>query len=424
MQSIQSRQKEVVLILVSGFVIREAFSFWTGHPFDFELWVRLGYSIAHGSNPYVPIPPAPGLSFADVGSLHDKPVLAYLPLWPMITDLMYEVYALTGSANRFVYYFLLKQPIILGDMSLGYLLYRYVLSRKSENAIWALRFWIFSPFIIIVSAVWGMFDSIAMCFVMLSIVVASDVKSSFCEGMAILAKSIPIVYAIPLAFRGPRSWRRIAIAVTLPAALTLLVITAMGWPLSPAAGTLASTATKGGESMSAWDTFFYLAYLGIVPSFNPVVYEILGLLWVPMLLLFTLVVWKKFQFKSDWGLVQSLLVLTLAFLLFKARITEQYAIYLFALAGLDVALWNSERKQILFATTLVAMVYLFTNNYFLIRFLSPIMPQYTAFEFHINALIGGVRLAVNLLLGIAFTCLNVVYLAKVLRASPQVFVNQ
>src|SRR5580658_8056206 len=52
-------------ILLVGLAIRESFSFWTGHPFDFEIWIRTGYVVAHGTNPYLSAawPPVPG-SFA------------------------------------------------------------------------------------------------------------------------------------------------------------------------------------------------------------------------------------------------------------------------------------------------------------------------------------------------------------------------
>ena len=27
-------------VLLAGFLVREAFSFWTGNPYDFEVWLR------------------------------------------------------------------------------------------------------------------------------------------------------------------------------------------------------------------------------------------------------------------------------------------------------------------------------------------------------------------------------------------------
>jgi hypothetical protein len=104
---------------------------------------------------------------------------------------------------------------------------------------------------------------------------------------------------------------------------------------------------------------------------------------------------------------------TLAFLVFKARVTEQYSIYLLALGVLDVALWNPQRKRLLTATVVTALVYLILNNYFLVRFLSPIYANYPEFE---NALgqIEPIRITLLLVSGIVFTWLNVRYLISIL----------
>jgi hypothetical protein len=164
-------KNEAATVLIFGLLIREAFSFWTGHPFDFELWVRLGYAVVHGVNPYAPLPPVTGLTFANIYSPQDSATIAYLPFWPLVTGLLYLVYVAVGFDNRFAYYFLLKQPIIAGDMSLAYLLYSYISSRTSRQgpSLWAARFWALSPFTLIVSGIWGMFDSLSMCFILASI---------------------------------------------------------------------------------------------------------------------------------------------------------------------------------------------------------------------------------------------------------------
>src|SRR5206468_12504221 len=39
-------------LLLLGLLVREAFSFWTGHPYDFELWIRNGYFVSQGATPY------------------------------------------------------------------------------------------------------------------------------------------------------------------------------------------------------------------------------------------------------------------------------------------------------------------------------------------------------------------------------------
>jgi len=410
---------KVAITLFLGLLVREIFSFWTGHPFDFELWVRLGYAMVHGGDPYGLLPPVLGLSFANVYSSQNSATIGYLPFWPILTGLLYLVYSTVGFGNRFVYYFLLKQPMILGDLALAYLLFSYVSTRtaKQDIPIWALCFWLFSPFTIILSGIWGMFDSIAMSFIMISIMTTNFAKRGFWTGLGIFAKSLTIIYAIPTTFGRTRNWWPVILAVALPTLASVLTITGMGWSLSTAMGTLASTIGKGGAlgSMSVWDVLAFLFYLGIHPPLSQEAYRILGFIWIPAVAAFTILAYRKLGFGTDYGLVQSMLVVTLAFLIFKARVTEQYSIYLVALSVLDVALWNPQRKRLLIATMVTALVYLILNNYFLVRFLSPIYANYPEFE---NALSRIEPIRVNLLLvsGIVFTWLNIRYLISILAS--------
>jgi len=376
--------------------------------------------VFHGENPYAVLAPVPGLSFANVFSAQSNaPTIAYLPFWPLIIGLLYGVYSVVGFGNRFAYYFLLKQPEIAGDIILAYLLYSYMSSRKPAASKWVLAFWTFSPFTIIISGIWGMFDALAMAFVMLSIMAADSVKRSFWAGMSIFVKSIPVIYAIPSMLRKTTKPWSIVLAALFPALFSIVAIVVMGWPLSTATVTLASTANKGGESMSAWDLFFYLSLLGVMPSLPSYVYEALGLVWIPALAIFTAIAYRKFRFEQDNAVVQSMILLTLAFLIFKARIVEQYAVYLLALSVIDVALWNPQRKRLLQATMGVVMIYLIVNNYFLIRFLSPTYPDYTQIEAFLSQAIGPIRYALNFAAGTTFTILNICYMTAIMRSGAK-----
>jgi hypothetical protein len=410
-------KNEAATVLIFGLLVREAFSFWTGHPFDFELWVRLGYAVAHGVNPYAPLPPVTGLTFADIYSAQDSATIAYLPFWPLVTGLLYLVYMAIGFGNRFVYYFLLKQPIILGDIFLAYLLYTYISSRASRQgaSLWAARFWALSPVTIIISGIWGMFDSLSMCFILASIMTSNYAKRSFWTGIGIFSKSLALIYAIPETIKNSRTWWGFAFGVGLPALATTLTLVGMGWPISTATVTLASTVIKGGGSMSLWDSFYYLNYLNLLPVLPRDLSDMLGFVWVPSVVLCTVLAFRKFGFETEFGLVQSMLVVTLIFLIFKARVTEQYAIYLLALAIVDVALWNSKRKLLLIATTATVLLFLLVNNHFLIRFLAPVYPDYVKIEL-IMRQIEPVRLGLLFALGAVFTCLNVAYLISIMKS--------
>jgi hypothetical protein len=372
--------------------------------------------MSNGGNPYGVLGPVPGLSFAGVFSTLNAPTIAYLPFWPLVTGAMYAIYHQLGFSDRFVYYFLLKQPIIIGDVILAYLLYSYVSARvRSGSSMWVMMFWLLSPYTVVVSGIWGMFDSIAMAFIMISVMSTNSLKRAFWTGLGIFAKSIPLIYALPTTIRRPGKPWSLILSIALPVLLSLGTFTALGWPIPTITATLASTASKGGESMSMWDLFFYLVYLRVIQPLTPNVYQVLGLVWIPALLLFTLLAIRRFEVETDYGLVQTLLVVTLAFLIFKARVTEQYAIYLLALSAIDVAIWNRGRKRILLVTMGVVLGYLLINNYFLVRFLAPVYPDFSQVESALFQMIGPVRYAVNFLLGSIFTALNVVYLIELFK---------
>jgi hypothetical protein len=66
-----------------GLLLRELLAPWTGHGYDFEFWVRLGFYMQNLGSPYRDLPYVPGLSFApypSVGSIGYPPFsLSYSP---------------------------------------------------------------------------------------------------------------------------------------------------------------------------------------------------------------------------------------------------------------------------------------------------------------------------------------------------------
>jgi hypothetical protein len=410
--------------LVAGLLIREAFSFWTGHPFDFELWVRLGYGILHGANPYGILPAVPGLSFAYSFSTVATPTISYLPFWPLVTGAVYLLYTAVGFGDRFVLYFLLKQPVILGDVLLGYLLYRFILPDSEEGAKWALRLWMFLPLTIIISGVWGTFDSLAMCFVMLSITSGALLTRSGWGALGVFAKSIPLIYVLPLLPPDRKRWPGTVLALSSVFAISGLIFLASGWGLSSIGGTLTNATQKIGESMSLWELPYFLSTLGVpTASLLPILSD-LGLLWIPSVLVATILGSRRFGTRGNYALVQTMLLSTLAFLIFRAQVNEQYTIYLFALGIVDVALWHPERKRFLLLAILVVSAFLVVNNNFMIRFLAPVYPSAVDIDVAIVLQLGILRYAAKLILGTLFTLLNVRLLVLILRSPKMVSSEQ
>ena len=400
--------KKVGALLLLGLILREAFSFWTGHPYDFELWVRTGYWVARGANPYGTISFAPGVSFvADIGA-GGKPTIAYLPFWPLLLGGIYEVYAFLGSPTPLLYYSMIKQPIIIADVLLAYSLYRYLERRGSGKASFVLKVWLFSPFNIILSSIWGMFDAIPMLFLVVALSVPPGGYRGLWAGMATFAKSIPLIYSIPLA-RGPKTVRNLIFAVGVPAALSLAIVWAAGWPLSIFEQTLQSTLGKGAHSLSLWDALYYLYYLGAISNSALSALSWTGYVWIAAVGIATILAYKWFGFDTERGVVQSLILVTLAFLLTRAQVNEQYALYLFGLALIDVAMWSPQRKNLLLASFALLALAIASNDVFLIRFLAPVYPHAVSIDLGIIAAADPERRALLFLEAMAFCALNIYY---------------
>jgi len=396
-------------LFVLAIMAREVFSFWTGHPYDFELWVRTGYWVVRGVSPYGSVPPAPGLSFVTNISAGGNPTIAYLPFWPLLLGVLYEVYALLGSASPYVYYFLIKQPIIICDVLLAYFLYRYLERRGSGKASFVLKVWLFSPFNILLSGIWGMFDAIPMLFLVIALTARPGTYRGFWAGMATFAKSIPLIYTIPLS-RGPKAARNLALALGIPVATSLLVVSLAGWSFSVFGTTLQSTLSKGGLSLSLWELLFYLYSSNLVSNSVLGLYSYAGYVWVAAVAIATILAYKWFGYDTERGVVQSLLLITLTFLLLRGEVAEQYAVYLYALALIDVAMWSPQRKNLFLASLALILMVTVTNDVLLIRFLAPVYPQALVIEGNIIASINPERNALLFLESMGFCAVNICYL--------------
>lgn len=365
---------------------------------------------------------APGLSFANVYNPLAEPTIGYLPFWPLLLGAIYKLYSVVGFGDRFVYYFLIKQPLIVADTALGYLIYKYVRSLRpgASNAIASL--WLFSPLTIIISSIWGMFDSLAMVFVIGALLARGGALRPAYEGLAIWIKSIPLIYAIPFAFSDRRWVRNLCLAVGLPVLATLATVFILHWPLAPTFSTLESTANKGGMSMSAFGFIFYLQTLGYVVWPQPLL-MVVGYVWIPGLVAATAISYIWFGFDTEEGLVHSLLLCTIAFLLLKAQVNEQYSIYVLALALVDVGAWNPRRRWLYFAITAAAMGYLLVNNVALVRFLAPVYQQAVSLDGQLEVDMGIWRPVLLFAFSLLFSALNLIYGALLLRGGRRSGVN-
>jgi len=407
-------------LLILGIAVREAFSFWTGHPFDFEIWVRTGYWVVRGLSPYAPLPFAPSVSFAnDFGGVFHA-AIGYLPFWPLLLGVIYELYSGVGFGDRFVYYFLLKQPVIFADVLLAFLLFLYVKRQNPDLAPKVLTLWLFSPITIIISAIWGTFDSMSMLLVMMALLAPAGRARSAWDGVAAFVKSIPVIFVLPLSYSRQSSWVNFVIALAVPVLLTAVIIYIAGWPVTgqqyTVITTLANTLQEYGFPLSLWGTWVFLNIMNVIS--NSTFQSVIGwgvFLWIPAVMAASLVASRWFGSETQRGLVQSLLFITLTFLLVRGQVNEQYSIYLLALLLIDAALWNPQRMRLFYAVSGVVLAAIVTNNILLIRFVTPIYPNALQIETNLIASVNELRNVLLYIEGLAFSGLNIWYLAALVK---------
>jgi len=380
-------------ILVLGVLLREAFSFWTGHPYDFEVWIRTGHAVALGQNPYAFWPPVPGVSIAFYNQT--LPSAAYLPFFPLLLGGLYRLWMTVGFGNRFVLYFLLKQPPIAGDALVAYLLHRVVArwSGRAAAARTALTFWSLFPYAIVISAIWGQFDSLVVALVLLTLLVTAPLERQLLYGLGIFVKWITVVF-LPLEAFAARGLRRgyFVVGVAVPVLATVAVFWAFHWGFTNVAAASVSESHGGGGGMS---------WVGILTSFlvNPTLQRVpyldlaLSYVWVPAVVLAGWFAAPWFRGGTSEGVLRAVLLVTTVFLLTRWGLYEQYLLYLFALCAVDILVFHPGRLAIARLLTVLASVYLLFNNDFGIRFLAPLSPSVTAFTdgLDANPLFGVIR---------------------------------
>ncbi|MEM3641412.1 MAG: glycosyltransferase 87 family protein, partial [Candidatus Bathyarchaeia archaeon] len=355
----------------------------TGHPWDFEVFIRVGYYVAKGSNLFGIFPSG---SYYNEGL--GQPIfpyvtgLGYLPAWGLYTTLAYKIYNLLPY-SPFLYYFMLKLAPILGDLASTHLIYSLTLTVTGdvEKAKLSSLTFVLCPFIILISSVWGMFDSIPLAFTLASAMLLVSDKpfwSGFCLGMGIYMKVIPIIFLpIHILYLSSKKGVKKAltyllIALAIPFILTMVPLIYFEWETSKAALTIFSQTQKTGEVLTYWNLSTLLSDLfpKTFPSetLNEVFsFPLVRYFWVLGLVVGYLLYHKLQKDSSGFHdlslLLRGYLFTTIGFLLTRTFIPEQFVIYLAPLIVVQAE--NSQSKKMLgwWHVWALALTFAFINLY-------------------------------------------------------------
>ncbi len=365
-------------------------------------------------NPYTLLPPAPGLSFAFLGQ--SMPSIGYLPLWSLILAGLFKLYQILPAGNRFLLYFLLKQPEILGDLFLAYLISMIILRAGGsvQASRSALNLWLVLPYPIIISAVWGQFDSLVSLIWLGSLFAALWLRRSSLLGLGILLKSFPLV-TVPYHLLVHRSipWIGTVLALTIPAVFTILIFAVTGWDYS-GLGNVAFTShgTLGG--MTYANVLFTPPLSNLIVQTNLLSISVAAV-WVGAVLVANILAAKRFGDTGWENLVQAMILITAVFFLTRWSINEQYLIYLLPLLLIDISIWHPERRTLFNATWILGLLFLMVNNDLFLRFLGPLYPSTVSLDASIaySSALTGLRYALLDIMGMLFS-LNILQVTLVI----------
>ncbi len=346
-----------------GLAIRELLAPWTGHPYDFEIWTRLGFYMQNLANPYRTLSYVPGLSFSPYPTTGS---ISYPPFSAFIFALTYRIYALLGEPSRFAYYFLLKQPMVWADIGVAIVLTKIILlSGDARSARTALLVWLYFPLGIIISSMWGQLDPISLFLSLLAIyffLVSKWLPSAAMLGLAIYLKTLPIVFLPVFLMQSRTRNNRLGyslISLVIPIAGTLVPALAFNWGYYAMYNNLSfqvDIPLKGAMSVLG------LAYYAL-PLAGLALY-VTGSIWIPVLLSTYVYVWKK-----GLPLFHGLLIVILAFSISRPFLPEQWSLYPLALLLL---VQTRENVGHFLGLASSSTAFLAFNNGLLVRFFTPV----------------------------------------------------
>jgi len=347
-----------------GLVIRELLAPWTGHPYDFEVWIRLGFYMQSLGNPYRTLPYVQGLSFfpnATTGSI------SYPPLSAFIFAATYKLYTLLGDPSRFLYYFLLKQPMVWADVGAAVVLARIILlSGDAKSARTAFLVWIYFPLGIIISSMWGQLDPTSLFLALLAIYYFLSSKwliSATMLGLSIYLKTLPLVF-LPVFLMQARTGAKVKLGYSLvslavPVAGTLVPALAFNWGYR---GIYSNFSFQVVSPFPGEMSALGLVYLAI-PLSN-LVHLFTISIWVPVLLVAYIYIWKK-----GLPLASGLLLAILCFSTARPFLPEQWTVY-----PLAFLLLVQTRENIghFLGLAISSTTFLVVGNALLVRFFGPV----------------------------------------------------
>ena len=345
-------KKKYIVIFLCFFLFEALLTFYTGLPYDMNVWFKTGTWLNQGINIYLP-------------NHH----LGYPPLWALWCGFAYKMY--TYLAYNFeIWRFIIKLPMIISHLVLAYVLASFAAKRfdlKTGKKI--LLITLFWSFFIYVGALWGQINVISALLTFLAFYTISTGRNkagALALGLAITLKIYPIItlpafFAYWLKKTGIKKASVYALSACLvPIVFTLIVFTIFQWDILYFLKTIFYWAPVydsvpvqlSGGCMNIWSFF------GII-GVNISEVWILRFVWVPVVAIGS-IYWIRRRKMDDGDLNLAIISLYILFMITYSWISEQSFIDFLPFMFLQILAYRPKRLHLYLLSGIQLLVYAFS----------------------------------------------------------------
>lgn len=392
-------------------------AFWTGHPYDMNIWFQTGMWMNQGINIYQPLN-------------H----LGYPPLWALWCFVAYRAF-LSFSSNLEIWRLIIKLPIIFSHLACAYIVGWYASNRFGQKTgVKILLIILTWSFFIYAGAIWGQIDTISvlLTFVAFYALITKRVAiSAIFLGLAIELKLYPIILlpAFLIYILKNRNWKEatkyLMYAAAVPVILTLIIFGAFRWDFSFFFKTILYATPVYGTNpiqINAGCMNFF-SFLGLnqinLVGFSPI-------LWIPTLAVCG-VYWLRKKNFGEPDFVLSIISFFLLFMVSYGWITEQTFIDPTIFILVYILAFNPKRTYLYFLAVIQAFVYifavanqtLFVFTPLLEKFSPPTLTALQNFYFENGPLLWTIRGTMGLVVSLSLLCFLVLLLRPTIIEKAQ-----
>lgn len=329
-----SRKKELlcfVLLLFIGIFLRLILAFHIPIANDIDAWKKFSTYWENGLSPY------------DESHRYN-----YTPLWFVIISAC----SWLSSVVHIPFEILIRFPLILSDVATTLLLLKMAKfsdSRNSLNALIPSAVFFLNPVSVLITGVYGQFDTICLFFLLLAIYFHEySVKPSYGRSLAALTSSVLVkhfaVLCVPaFAFSQKKNWKRLLPFILVPTAFVLIFI-----PFASSHHWIFKNVLQYNLHGGYWGWSGIICRTVLALTH----YDIILQPWFKYIDYFNLFMYSAIFFISYYAakratVLDSILLIFLFFYVFTTQIAPQYSIWVVALGSL-------RRNRWYYAYTLIA----------------------------------------------------------------------